>query len=126
MKVLNIVETAYRGTLEEQDDTVVWICDAMKGAGADLDVLFRGHAVNYAIKTQDASGLCFGTQDQTQPPRLASDVAHLHGKGAKLYLMQDALVERGIDAGELIEGVELVPRTMLGKLLAGYDQVWHW
>jgi len=80
MKVLNIVEAAYRGTLEEQDDTIVWFCHAMKGANADIDVLLRGNAVNYAVKAQDASGLAFGGAEQTQPPKLADDLAKLKGK----------------------------------------------
>jgi len=126
MKVLNIVEAAYRGTLEEQDDTIIWICHAMKGASADIDVLLRGNAVNYAVKAQHASGLAFGDAQQTQPPKLADDLAELKTKGVKVYLVEDALSERGIAASELIDGMDLVPRRQLAKLFAEYDQVWHW
>jgi sulfur relay (sulfurtransferase) DsrF/TusC family protein len=125
-KVLNIIETAYRATLEEQDDTVIWLTHAMKGAGAEMDVLLRGNAVNYAVKGQDASGLAFGEKRQTQPPRLDEDVAKLIAKGTKVYLIREDLVERGIDQEELISGVEMVSRQELPKLFAGYDQVWHW
>lgn len=125
-KVLSIVETAYRATLEEQDDTIIWLTHAMKGAGADVDVLLRGNAVNYAVKGQDASGLAFGEKRQTQPPRLDDDVAKLVGKGTKVYLVREDLIERGISAEELIGGVEMVSRQELPQLFAEYDQVWHW
>jgi intracellular sulfur oxidation DsrE/DsrF family protein len=126
MKVLNIVEAAYRGTLEEQDDTIIWICHALKGAGADIDVLLRGNAANYAVKAQDASGLAFGGAEQTQPPQLASDLAKLKGKGVKVYVVEDALSERGIAASELIDGMDFVARRKLANLFADYDQIWHW
>jgi intracellular sulfur oxidation DsrE/DsrF family protein len=126
MKVLNIVEAAYRGTLEEQDDTIVWICHAMKGAGADIDVLLRGNSVSYAVKAQDASGLAFGDAAQTQPPRLADDLIRLKAKGVRIYAVEDALRERGIEPDALIDGLDLVPRGKLAALFADYDQVWHW
>ena len=126
MKVLNIVEAAYRGTLEEQDDTIVWFCHAMKGANADIDVLLRGNAVNYAVKAQDASGLSFGGARQTQPPQLANDLVKLKGKGVKIFVVEDAVRERGIEPTELIEGLDFIPRAKLAKLFGDYDQVWHW
>lgn len=126
MKALNIIETAYRATLEEQDDTIVWLTHAMRGAGADLDVLLRGNAVNYAVKDQDASGLAFGAASQTQPPRIAQDVAGLLAKGVTVYIVADDVAERGLDRAPFIEGLTPIPRGEIARLLARYDQVWHW
>ena len=125
-KILQVVETAYRATLEEQDDTVVWLAHAMKGAGANLDVLLRGNAVNYTAQGQDASGLAFGDRKQTQPPQVAKDVASLLEKGVKVFVVEDDVAERGLDRSKLIPGPALVSRADLPKLFGAYDQIWHW
>ena len=125
-KVLQIIETAYRATIEEQDDTCVWIVHAMRGGGADIAVLLRGNAVNYGCKSQDASGLAFGEKRQSHPPNIAGDVAGLIGKGVEVYVVEDDCAERGLERGDLIEGLKSVKRGGLAKLFAGYDQVWHW
>ena len=125
-KVLQVIESAYRATIEEQDDTVVWITHAMAGAGASLAVLLRGNAVNYAVKGQDASGLAFGAKRQTNPPRVDEDLTKLMGKGVEIYLVEDDAAERGLERAELIAGVKPIPRQGLPKLLAGFDQIWHW
>ncbi len=126
MKVLNIVETAYRATLEEQDDTIVWLSHAMLGAGAELGVLLRSNAVNYAVGAQDASGLAFGELRQTRPPELAEDVAKLIAKQTPVYVVEEDLAERGIAKGDLIAGLTPIPRSGLAALLDDFDQVWHW
>ena len=126
MKVLNIIECAYRATIEEQDDTIVWLTHAMKAAGADLAVLLRGNAVNYAVREQDAAGLAFGGWRQTQPPHIADDIAALPAKGVAVYVLAEDLAERGLEAGDLVPGLERVTRDRLPGLFAMHDQVWHW
>lgn len=125
-RILQIVESAYRGTLEEQDDTVVWISHAMKGAGADIGVLLRGAAVNYAVRSQDASGLAFGAKRQTQPPRVAEDLAALVAKGVEVRFVEEDAQERGVARSELVEGIIPVRSAELPRLLESYDQVWCW
>jgi hypothetical protein len=125
-KILQIVESAYRATLEEQDDTVLWITHAMQGAGGDFAVLLRGNAVNYAVKGQDASGLAFGARKQTQPPRLAEDVGKLVEKGVAVMIVEDDAAERGLERSDLIGGLKPVSRSQLPQVLASYDQIWHW
>jgi intracellular sulfur oxidation DsrE/DsrF family protein len=125
-KILQVIESAYRCTVEEQDDPVVWITHAMKGAGADLAVLLRGNAVNYAARGQDASGLSFGGRRQTHPPHVDQDVAKLVGKGVEVYFVEDDAAARGLERTDLVDGLKPVSRSAVPKLLESFDQVWHW
>lgn len=126
MKVLQIVESGYRCTVEEQDDPAVWITHAMKGAGATLGVLLRGSAVSYATNGHDASGLSFGGKPQTQPSKLDRDIASLIQKGIPVYAVQEDLDALGIPVTGRVEGVQAMPRTKVASLFGEYDQVWHW
>ena len=126
MKVLNIIDSAYRATIEEQDDTILWLMHTLKGAGATLDVVLRGDAVGYAACGQDASGLAFGSWQQTEPPRIEQQLGSLVAKGATVYALADDLIERGLAPGELLPGVQALQQPALARLLPQYDCVWHW
>ncbi len=126
MKALNIIETAYRATIEEQDDPVVWITHAMKGAGAELGVLLRGNAVNYTVKAQSVPPLSIGDRRQKHGPHLSEAVSGLIDKAIDVYVVSEDLSDRGLQSEELIGGLKLIRRTDLPALMATYDRVWHW
>lgn len=125
-RTLQFIEGAYRCNIEEQDDPAVWITSAMKGAGADLAVLLAGNAVNYAVKQQDASGLSFGARKQTQPPRIAEDIARLISKGVEVSVVADDAAERGLERTAFVEGVKSVGRADLPKLFGQFERIWRW
>jgi sulfur transfer complex TusBCD TusB component (DsrH family) len=126
MKTLQIVDTAYRATLEEQDDTVVWLTHVLRGAGAELTLLLRGNAVNYAVAAQQPVGLAIGDWRQSHPPTLAADLKGLRDKGVEIFAVKEDLEERGITEGQLIDSIELVTRSRLAELVGGFGRVWHW
>jgi len=125
-KVLQVIESAYRCTIEEQDDPVVWITHAMKGAGANVHLLLRGNAVNYAVKGQAVAEVNFGTRHQRQAPRIDDDIASLCAKSVDVYVVEDDVAERGIERSELVSGIRTIPRSGIARLFGEYDQVWHW
>jgi len=126
-KTLNIVESAYRAVMEEQDDTILWLLAAMQGAGADHTVVLRGNAVNYAVAGQGVPGLTVGEWKQTQAPKMDRDVVDLIEKRKiPVYVIAEDLADRGIEQGELVPGVELLPLKALPELFADYDLVAHW
>jgi len=126
MKTLQIVTSAYRCNIEEQDDPVVWISQAMKVAGAELHLLLEGGAVYYAVRGQDASGLSFGGKAQTQPPRVEEDLRRLLDKGVEVYLVQDDAAARGLERADFLDGVKGLSRAELPRFFGRFDRIWRW
>lgn len=126
MKTLQVLETAYRATVEEQDDTIVWLTHAMKGAGGELGLLLTGNAVCYAVRDQRAPALALGAWKQSHAADLSADVAALAAKGVPLYAVEEDLEERGLLDARLLDALEVVPRARLPRLLDEYPRVWKW
>jgi hypothetical protein len=82
----------------------------MKGAGADLGVLLRGNALNYAVEAQSVTPLGFGTRQQKYGPDIARDIAGLVAKGVPVHYVAEDAASRGIEAGELVEGLTPIPQ----------------
>jgi sulfur transfer complex TusBCD TusB component (DsrH family) len=126
-KILNIVESAYRAVMEEQDDTILWVLAAMQGAGAEHTVVLRANAVNYAVVGQGAPGMTIGKWNQTQAPKMDRDVAELIEKRKiSVFVIEEDLAQRGIEKRELMSGIKLLPRAALPGLMEEHAVVSHW
>lgn len=126
MKTLQVLATAYRATLEEQDDPVLWMTQAMQGAGGDLSILLCGSAASYSVQGQSPGALHIGSWAQRNPPDVVAALRSLLANGAEVFVVKDDLDERAIPHDRLIEGVKAVPRSSLASVYDRFERVWQW
>jgi hypothetical protein len=126
MKVLNIVSSGYRATLEEQDDTVLWITQAMSRAGAEMDVLLRASAVNYVVEGQAVSPLAIGGRIQRNAPDVHGQVRELAERGVGIFVLEEDLGAYGLRDVPRLDQAKRVRTSELAGLISGYDAIWHW
>ena len=124
-RYLSIVDTAGRATIEEQDDTALWFSHAMKNGGADVSILLRGDAVNYALLNQDAKGLRFGAR-AVKGPDLVRDIKAIIATKIPLYAVAEDLADRGIQSSQLVPGVEQIQRSGIPRLIEVHDRILSW
>ena len=126
MKVLSIISSGYRATLEEQDDTVVWITQAMVRAGADIDILLRSSAANYVVEGQTVPPLAIGGRVQRNAPDVHGQVRDLADRGAGIFVLEEDLAAYGLDSVARLDRAQTVPAGEVADLISRYDAVWHW
>ena len=126
MKLLHIVESAYRGTVEEQDDTILWLSASLRSAGAHVDILLRGNAVNYALGQQYSAPVSFGNWTQRHVPDVHSQLQGLHATGATVYACAADITDRGILKERLFNKVTLLSRSEIASLIEDYDRILSW
>jgi hypothetical protein len=125
MRILNIIESAYRGTLEEQDDTILWLTRALRKGGADMTVLLRGSAVNYVVP-QHCPPLAIGASGIRHPARPNEDIRALAADGVQVYVLEDDLESRGLGGAKTNGQATSLKSADLAALLDAHDQIWHW
>lgn len=126
-RTLNVVERAYCGTLEEQDDVALWFSLAMKVQGQlEQSVLLRGNAVNYLVRGQDASGLKIGEIPLDPPPRIVEDIELMRSKGIAFFAVEEDLAARGVPKDRMAGGVEIIRKKRLPELFADHERIYYW
>lgn len=126
MKVLQVVEQAFRTLTEEQDDTILWLTRSMRSAGAELSVLLAGHAASYALLTQRQPALQLGDWQQREPAEPARDIAGLLEQDVAVFVLREDLAERGLAELPVQTGVRVIGRKQLPQLYEQADQIWQW
>jgi sulfur transfer complex TusBCD TusB component (DsrH family) len=131
MYVLQVLDQAFRTTVEEQDETILWLIQSMlkqaaSEAASGMSLLLTNHAVYYAYQSQPQPALKIGDWQQSQPADISRDIRKLQEAGVAIYAVYEDLWERGLELLPRPEGIHFINRSALPRLYMEADQVWHW
>ncbi|MCX4186880.1 hypothetical protein [Methylophaga sp. OBS4] len=131
MRVLQVLDQAFRTTVEEQDETILWLIQCMLKQSMlnpenEIDLLLSGHAVYYAHQKQAQPVLKIGDWNQTQPADISRDIHNLLHSGVSIMVVYEDLWDRGLEILPLSEQIDIINRKELPQIYNRADQIWHW
>jgi len=124
-KILSVLSHTEYGNLEDSDIGLFASAFAPV-AGQQLGLLLREDAVNYALRGQDGTNIKIAGVPIQPGFLIETDLKSVQQANIPVYAIREDLEERGIKPDEVIDGVKLMSRGELGKLVDQYDTVWNW
>ena len=125
--LLCICDQGYRASVEEQDDTVIWMAHMLQREdNTTVSLVLRGSTVNYASHSQRSVGVTFGDWTQAHPADFPRDLARFREDGGRVFALASDLTRYGLTDTDLVEGVTLVEDAGVADLVAEHDFVSFW
>jgi hypothetical protein len=125
--LLCICDQGYRASVEEQDDTVIWLTHMLqKEENFQTALLLRGSAVNYANKAQKSVGVTFGSWVQQNPADFPRDIARYRAEGGRVQAVRADHNARGLSDADLIEGIQVIDKRQIAGLVSEFENVSFW
>jgi len=124
-KILSVLAHTEYGNLEDSD--IGLFASAFSSvAGQSLTLLLREDAVNYAVRGQDGTGIQIAGAVVQPGFLIETDLKSVQQANIPVYAIREDVDARGIKKDDLIEGVQLLSQTELGKFVDQFDTVWNW
>ena len=126
VRTLSICEQGYRATVEEQDDTIIWLTHMLRTSEVNTGLLLRGTAVNYASTRQVPTAVSFGDWIQRHPADLARDLERFIDDRGRVYATAEDLRRYGVAEDQLVDGVDVVDWSGIVRLCVEHDLIFNW
>jgi hypothetical protein len=125
--MLCICDQGYRASVEEQDDTVIWMAHMLQREDdTTVTLLLRGSAVNYANQAQRSVGVTFGDWSQAHPADFPRDLTRFREDGGLVLALGSDLARYGLTETDLVDGVTTVKDVDVATLIIDHDVVSFW
>lgn len=124
---LGIVETAFRGIIEEQYAHILWLGLICRGMKLPLDVVLCREAARYALQPIDAAThLSFSGLGTIRLPDYAATIGDFLASQGRIYVVQRD-IQAELDAGgSLLPGLTPIDAETMADLMARAAQTWFW
>ncbi|AIA31685.1 MAG: hypothetical protein C75L2_00600009 [Leptospirillum sp. Group II 'C75'] len=125
-RVLVVFEKPIFLSFEPVDPHVFATALGVADTSLEISVLLKDSGVHYAVSGQQPSVRILGQEIQEADTSPAQLLAFMQEHGARIHIVEEHLVARGVAPGDLIDGIERIAEGDLARLVEENDSVIVW